>query len=466
MKEALVDMPKIKFVAQDFMGMVANLPALKVDTLYESHWTCQAVFRSLPPLAKMYVLRLLYIDTVVTSKLMDEWILPEYQTKHRVAIDSLEQLRVLLLASEGKKEQNYKLNPKFQKQLRQALTSGGGPPRDPLPSSVAVRLPSSMELESYAMRQWEGVLLQLVSTAFPESSHDVPRDRFVIETFQRAKLLDSAMGSARLTEAGFQFLLMDTSYQLWQIVREYISAAEDRGINSVELIRFLLELGFHVVGQPYNRDTLTNTEQMVLDEIKVLGLVQLQQGMKHRWFIPTKLATNLATSLSEVSSRQPAEGFLIIETNFRLYAYTSSKLQIQILRLFARIEYLLPNLAVGILNKESIQIAFASGITAEQIISFLNQNAHPHVAQKSPPVPETVSDQIRLWETDSNRVNYISSYFYDDFPSKEIFESVCMFAQDRNGLVWQDSSKRRLIVQADLHEDVRAFIKQQSTQKR
>lgn len=259
---------------------------------------------------------------------------------------------------------------------------------------------------------------------------------------------------------------MDTSYQLWQIVREYISAAEDRGINSVELIRFLLELGFHVVGQPYNRDTLTNTEQMVLDEIKVLGLVQLQQGMKHRWFIPTKLATNLATSLSEVSSRQPAEGFLIIETNFRLYAYTSSKLQIQILRLFARIEYLLPNLAVGILNKESIQIAFASGITAEQIISFLNQNAHPHVAQKSPPVPETVSDQIRLWETDSNRVNYISSYFYDDFPSKEIFESVCMFAQDRNGLVWQDSSKRRLIVQADLHEDVRAFIKQQSTQKR
>lgn len=459
-------MPKVKFVAQDFMGMVANLPALKVDSLYESHWTCQAILRSLPPLAKMYVLRLLYIDTVVTSKLMDEWILPEYQTKHRVAIDRLEQLRVLLLASDGKKEQNYKLNPKFQKQLRQALTNGGGPPRDPLPSSVAVRLPSLGELESYALRQWEGVLLQLVSTAFPESSRDVLRDRFVIETFQRAKLLDSATGSTRLTEAGFQFLLMDTSYQLWQIVREYISAAEDRGINNVELIRFLLELGFHIVGQPYNRDTLSNTEQMVLDEIKVLGLVQLQQGMKHRWFIPTKLATNLATSLSEVSSRHPAEGFLIIETNFRLYAYTSSKLQIQILRLFARIEYLLPNLTVGIMNKESIQTAFASGITAEQIITFLNQNAHPHVAQKSPPVPETVSDQIRLWETDSNRIEFMSSCFYDDFPSKEIFDSVCMFAQDQNGLVWQDDSKRRLIIQADLHEEVRAYIRQQSAQKR
>ncbi|MCO5547544.1 hypothetical protein L7F22_000994 [Adiantum nelumboides] len=360
-------MPKVKFVAQDFMGMVANLPAVKVDTLYESHWTCQAIFRSLPPIAKMYVLRLLYIDTAVKSKLMDEWILPEYHTKHRVAMDRLEQLRVLLLASEGSKEQSYRLNPKFQKQLQQALTSGGAPPKDPLPSSIAVRLPSSAELDSYAMKQWEGVLLQLVSTAFPESSQDFSRDRFVIETFQRAKLLDSGM---KLTEAGFQFLLMDTSYQLWQIVREYISTAEDRGINNVELIRFLLELGFHVVGQPYNRDTLLSTEQTVLEELKVLGLVQLQQGMKHRWFIPTKLATNLATSLSDVAGRYQSEGFIILETNFRLYAYTSSKLQIQILRLFARIEYLLPNLTVGTLNRESIQTAFASGISAEQLLGL------------------------------------------------------------------------------------------------
>ncbi|KAH6559660.1 hypothetical protein KP509_1Z002000 [Ceratopteris richardii] len=313
------------------------------------------------------------------------------------------------------------------------------------------------------MKQWEGVLLQLVSTAFPESAHDVSSDRFVIETFQKAKLLDSGL---KLTEAGFQFLLMDTSYQLWQIVREYISSAEDRGINNVELIRFLLELGFHVVGQPYNRDTLTNTEETVLEELKVLGLVQLQQGMKHRWFIPTKLVTNLAISLSEASSRYQSEGFIVVETNFRLYAYTSSKLQIQILRLFARIEYLLPNLTVGTLNRESVQNAFASGISAEQIITFLQQNAHPHVAKRQPSVPETVCDQIRLWETDSKRVKFVPACYYDDFPSKEIFEKVCMFARDRNGLLWEDSSKKIVMVQADLHEEIRSIIRQQSSYKR
>lgn len=32
------------------------------SALYQSRWTCQAVFRSLPDLAKNYILRLLHID--------------------------------------------------------------------------------------------------------------------------------------------------------------------------------------------------------------------------------------------------------------------------------------------------------------------------------------------------------------------------------------------------------------------
>lgn len=35
--------------------------------------------------------------------------------------------------------------------------------------------------------------------------------------------------------------------------------------------------------------------------------------------------------------------------------------------------------------------------TIPQIVTYLRQHAHPHVAMKVPIVPETVSDQIRLW---------------------------------------------------------------------
>jgi transcription initiation factor TFIIH subunit 4 len=37
-----------------FMDYMATLPIAKMDQLYNSEWTCQAVLRSLPPLAKQY----------------------------------------------------------------------------------------------------------------------------------------------------------------------------------------------------------------------------------------------------------------------------------------------------------------------------------------------------------------------------------------------------------------------------
>ena len=50
--------------------------------------------RSLPPLAKKYVLQLLYIDVPVTASSLQEWVLAEGASKHRVAVDRLIQLRV------------------------------------------------------------------------------------------------------------------------------------------------------------------------------------------------------------------------------------------------------------------------------------------------------------------------------------------------------------------------------------
>lgn len=50
--------------------------------------------RSLPPLAKKYVLQLLYIDVPVSAKTLEEWVLPDGLSKFRVAIDRLVQLRL------------------------------------------------------------------------------------------------------------------------------------------------------------------------------------------------------------------------------------------------------------------------------------------------------------------------------------------------------------------------------------
>ncbi|GMH18853.1 hypothetical protein Nepgr_020694 [Nepenthes gracilis] len=238
------------------------------------------------------------------------------------------------------------------------------------------------------------------------------------------------------------------------------------GVDPVDLISFMLELSFHETGQIITVKDLAN-----------LGLVKLQQGRKDGWFIPTKLVTNLSVSLSDSTTRK--QGFVVVETNFRMYAYSSSKLHCEILRLFSRYYWtwmlldinhlflLLPTLQIT-LHCDKMQLCgtflfLRSSIcyTLCQIISFLQQNAHPRVAERMPSVPENVTDQIRLWEADLNRVEMTPAHLYEEFPSKDVFDSACDFARDHGGVLWEDSKTMQLVVKADIHNHIREYLRQQ-----
>ncbi|KAF5756582.1 putative transcription factor TFIIH subunit p52/Tfb2 [Helianthus annuus] len=451
-------MPQVRIIAKNFMDMVASLPAMKLDKLYDNPFICEAILRSLPPLAKKYVLQMLYIDVAVTDTLLQEWVLADGASKHKVAVDRLIQLRVFTEVVDRKKETTYLLNQKFRMNLREHIIRGGVPPREPMAANITVRLPSLEDLDNYAAQQWECFLLHLINSAEAEVTTKSISPS-MMKVFQRGLLSQRDKEGPRLTESGFQFLLMDTNAQLWYIIREYISNSEDRGVDSADLISFLLELSFHVTGEAYNVNTLDDIQRTTVKDLADLGLIKLQQGRKDSWFIPTKLATNLSISLSDASSRK--QGYVVVETNFRLYAYSTSKLHCEILRLFARVEYQLPNLIVGSITKENLYKAFQNGITADQIISFLQQNAHPRVAERVPSVPENVTDQIRLWESDLNRVEMTPAHFFDDFPSRDMFEAACDFAREFSSLLWEDSKKMRLIVKSEIYGHMKDHLSRQ-----
>ncbi|KAL2240720.1 UNVERIFIED_CONTAM: General transcription and DNA repair factor IIH subunit TFB2 [Sesamum indicum] len=392
-------MPQLKIVARNFMDMVASLPAMKLDKLYENSFICEAILRSLPPLAKKYVLQLLYIDGPVTAKWLEEWVLADGISKHRVAVDRLIQLRILTETVERKKEATYLFNPTFQRNLQKHILHGGVLPREPMPSNIIARLPSLEDLDAYAVQQWELFLLHLISSSEAEKSTNISSS--MMKVFQRGLLSQKDdKEPPKLTESGFQFLLMDTNAQLWYIVREYINNCEDLGVDTADLISFLLELSFHITGKAYNLNTLSDIQRSIIKDLADLGLVKLQQGRKESWFIPTKLATNLSISLADTSSRK-------------------------------------------------------------QIISFLQQNAHPRVAERTPSVPENVTDQIRLWEADLNRVEMTPAHFIDEFPSRDVFDAACDFAREYGGLLWENSKKMRLVVKAEIFVQLKEFIRRQ-----
>lgn len=279
----------------------------------------------------------------------------------------------------------------------------------------------------------------------------------------------------KITSAGFQFLLHSPHAQLWTLLLQYLHMAEvphafmrflvmrtkhcepfvqERQMDLVEVLSFLLMLSTMELGQDYSTENLSPTQLTMLEDLRDYGLVWqrkvsilriyldqtfsmnslanmilvLYQQPSSRRFSPTRLATTLTSSSPPLpttsgagalmqSTGSSSEGFIILETNYRLYAYTGIRncldrmdwvlsghidnpLQTAVLNLFVALKSRFPNLVVGSITRDSVKKALANGISADQvhhitlplkwnadiffqIISYLIAHAHPQMRKNA-----------------------------------------------------------------------------------
>ncbi|CAL8465169.1 g4704 [Coccomyxa elongata] len=453
----------------DFISWLETLPADTVGKLYTSHWACQAVLRGLTSLAKQYVIRILFLDVPVATSVVDSWTLQSSKSKHTTAVNRLKGLQLLLpstVPSKDGKAQAYILHPVFREQLRWAVSKGRNVGTDEVPSTVFDRAPSRDQLTQYAQQQWETLMLYLVGSVDrpPSPSPLIKGPKLDVDKILAgAHLMTGSKKSRSIQEQGFRFLLSDTYSQLWRLLRVYIATGEERSRAPLgTILNFLLQLGFRDVGSPFALAELDDIQRNIAGDMAQLGLIMPFSAKDGSlWLAPTRLALALAGGNSGQLQHEVTDGFIVVETNYRVYAYTSSLLQTAILRLFTRCECVLPNLFVGVLTRESISGALACGLNADQIVLYLRQHAHPHVASRTPVVPEVVADQVRLWQADTQRVQHNSAILYDDFPSPEVFRLSAQKARALGVWLWEDpkAGMGRLAVLESGHQAMREYIK-------
>jgi transcription initiation factor TFIIH subunit 4 len=244
-------------------------------------------------------------------------------------------------------------------------------------------------------------------------------------------------------------------------------------MDSVDVVSFLFMLGSLELGQSYSKANLTPTQAQMLLDLGDYGIIY-QNGSSSRYY-PTRLATTLtsdagalrsasstfksALSASPSSSGSSDNGFIVIETNYRIYAYTSSPLQIAILQLFCRLSTRYPNMIAGKITRESIRRAVAMGITADQIISFLSTHAHPQMKKQNLylVLPPTVVDQIRLWQIEGERMKATTGFLFKDFVNAAEFDGPCRYAEEIGVLVWKNEPRRMFFVTR--HEQIAAYLR-------
>ncbi|ORX56886.1 transcription factor TFIIH complex subunit Tfb2 [Hesseltinella vesiculosa] len=435
-----------------------TLPTFTFLRLFQKPATCLAIFRLVPSIGRQIVMSLLYVDQSITEQDLKQWVTKDGQRKLSEAVEKLTRLRIM-----EKKGAELVMNETFRLEFKNALTGGGTQQSFGLPCTTVDKHQVDINfLDQYSTQQWEAILHYMVGTSMTKKPSGG-----VLNLLERSKLMNKAGNDhLEITNKGFQFLLQDVNTQVWAFLLQYLGMAEMLQMDLVEVLNFLFQLGASELGENYSVETLTNTQRQMLEDLRDYGIVYQRKRGSRRYY-PTRLATTLTSGNSAKLIRKPSpttdlaiaatanamaseedeeQGFIILETNYRLYAYTDSPLQIAVLNLFVQLQSRFPNMVTGLVTRDSVRNALIKGITADQMITYMQSHAHPQMRKKTPILPLTVVDQMRLWEMERNRLKATPAYLYLNFNVQSDFEASEKHARDLGALLWSNPKKRTMVI--------------------
>jgi Transcription factor Tfb2/Transcription factor Tfb2 (p52) C-terminal domain len=302
-------------------------------------------------------------------------------------------------------------------------------------------------------------------------------------SFQEIMLLGK--GSVYITPRGYEFLLQETKVQLWTFIHEYISTSASREIAVCDILGFLFELGFCKQGKGYAISGLTRTQQSLLKDFASFGLLHIPLNQQPAGapsagphplvrFYPTSLAIAITHSNPQHLFHSPETSSsvsivnlqLVVEKNFKLYAYTNVDLHVALLSLFTKVEARLPNMVVATLTRKSVMRAMEKGITAELIRSFLTSHAHRSISEKlsgEAAIPENVLDQLFLWQNERHRIQYkrgILLHSFDEYSDE--YEACSAFLLSKRGIVSRDDQRKCIVMKESCLEDFKTWLADRS----
>ena len=427
---------------------------------------------------------------------LDIWVKSEGKMQRDLALSILRSLHIVQITLPGKdRPQEMHLTTNFKNSLRLALEGGGTHGSFGVPSELPVDPTiDTAYLDRYARKKWEDILHYVVNSVSDAGSGGAggaggggPKAS-VKELLMAGRLVERRVetkGGIGITQAGFTFLLQEANAQVWTLLLLWLESAEGRtGMDSVDMLSFLFMLASLELGQAYDTDALAETRRNMLPSLVDFGLVHIPRDTPRQYF-PTRLATTLTSSSSALRSvssgfaaaaantpgdvtslgvPQTAEmkGSIIVETNYRIYAYTSSPLQIAVLALFLRLDMRFNDMVTGRLTRKSIGQAISYGITADQIISYLASHAHEQMIRSAnaagrPVLPPTVVDQVRLWQLETERMKTTSGFLFKDFDSPDEYIGMASYAEEIGVLEWKNDKKQMFF--ASKHQQLAAYLK-------
>jgi transcription initiation factor TFIIH subunit 4 len=438
---------------------------------------------------------------------------------------------------------SYRLHDSFRRGLHRSLVGARKPWSQFMQEHVLVidRSPPSIQnLQQHCRWAWNEVLGYLVKLVDAKKFAGTSIERFVRDTglLVTIRSEETRQSQNMITSKGYEYMLKDYAQQVWDFL-QFVLLSDGRVssasfattatttttiatssavvVDSValreETLSLVFALSYCTVGQACPIAALTAHQRRVVGLFADAGIVYMRSASS-QLFYPTPTAVNMlfgsrglasmtiysplsnsssssssssstATSLS-LSAADDGALQVIVETNFQVVAYVSSDLHLALLQLFVLVTLRMPNMAFGRLHRDKVKDAFKAGITANQIVTFLEHHAHPVVRRQQqhrrtstasgdhgtvsssssmPPlqkstIPSNILDQLRLWEEELMRVHsQVGLYFDGSAFSRAIFDELLVELQQRQCVLWSNAAKKELVVTADSADFVRNCVR-------
>eukprot|EP00727_Mastigamoeba_balamuthi_P006175 m51a1_g2177 putative general transcription factor iih subunit 4 (926) ;mRNA; f:84387-91130 len=497
------------------LDAVAGLPAALQARLYADPSSARAVFASLPALEQSLVLRLLHVAEPLRASvaLPTPSAGPEGPQRLDGAVARLCALGMLAASSDdGAAEPALCLTePLRQRLLADVLgegeaaeeeEDGGGGDEEGRPRTVE----HTAQVEAAGSAAFDAILgtplgvpragylargaaeepvsgvdadyLAMMSGAAVHATVDPPQH--VIDVLVASGLLDAQ--TRRLTPAGFGFLLGSRRDQLWGLLLRFArgsdgsSSAAARERECETLCAILRVCHCEPRARGYSTARMSQRERETLAQLQGFGVVAVQRGggafhpsalAKELWGGSSSLVADPADVAAVCAPAQSAavsagnrqrvrsKGFIIVESNSRVYAYTGSAIQITLLELFVSPIHKMPGFFSGEITRESVQKAVSRGIKASQMIAFLMHNAHPVVSGDG--MPDTIKDQIKLFAKERTRLSMAPAVLYR-FATAEAYARAKQLARSSGAMLWSSRSEPWLAVDPAATPAINALI--------
>lgn len=293
--------------------------------LYTRPSACLAIVRLMSPFERQLVMNLLWLEQPLETKQVTSWVTLEGRSAYEAALKTLALLHILPNSKE-----NMSLHSSFKTGLRNGLTGSGDIESFGVPAlDVGFEPLSPEELDVYALERWDTTLHFMVTSGTGEASAK-PSDG-VLYLLEHSGLMRNDQGRRIINSEGFQFLLQSPHAQLWEFMLSYLRMmAEREDMDMVDILGFFFTLSMMQIGQQYSNETLSPTQIIMVADLRDFGLIYFPEHST-TVFQPTRFATSLTShmqSISEAESkhedgRDGPHGFVVLETNYHIYAYTS-----------------------------------------------------------------------------------------------------------------------------------------------